>query len=252
MTLRPGLRVKVLGDLVVHRGDGTTVERSEWRTSKTMDLLRILALSNGRSVRLTSVTQQLWPDVSPDRARASLRTAASQVRRAARAQCVVRHGDGIVLEGAWVDADAFVSDARRARTLAGAGRHSRVLALTLAAERLYVDDFHASDDDSSWARAERDHLKQVRKEMLCQAAESAIELRDFRRAVGFAGTAVRIDPTSEAGFRALMRGYAELGEIGSALRAFEGLRTHLADELGADPSSQTKALHLRLLRGSGG
>ena len=250
MTPRPGLRVKVLGDLVVRRGDGTCVERSEWHTSKTMDLLRILALSNRRPVRLTSVTEQLWPDVSPDRARASLRTAASQVRRAVGAQCVVRQGDGIVLQGAWVDAAVFLRDARHVHTLARTGRHSRALDLTLAAERLYVGDFHARDDDSSWARAERDHLKQCRKAMLCQAAESAIELRDYRRAVTFAATAVRIDPTSEAGYRALMRSYAELGEIGSALRAFEGLRAHLADELGADPSNQTRALHLSLLRGN--
>jgi DNA-binding SARP family transcriptional activator len=46
-----------------------------------------------------------------------------------------------------------------------------------------------------------------------------------------------------------MRAHAALGEIGSALRAFEACRTHLVEELGVDPSAQTQALHLRLLRG---
>lgn len=249
MTTRPDLRVKILGELEVRRNDGSLVERALWRTGKTMDLLRILALSNGRPVRLTSLTEQLWPNATPDRARASLRTAASVIRRATRANCLVRQGDAILLEGAWVDAVMFLNDARRVHTLARAGRHPRALALTQAAERHYTDDFHAHDDESPWARAERDSLKQSRRAMLCQAAESAIQLGDFRDAVTYASTAVRIDPTSEAAHRALMRAYAELGEVGSALRVFEGLRAHLADELGADPSGQTRALHLRLLRG---
>lgn len=249
MASRRTLRVWILRELTVRRHDGSLVERAEWRTAKTMDLLRILALSNGRPVRLANVTQQLWPNVSVERARASLRTAASQVRRVTGSNCISRHGDGILLEGAWVDVVVFLNDARRVHSLALAGRHSRAIDLTRAAERLYTDDFHAHDDESPWARAERDHLKQVHRSMLCQAAESAIELGDYRTALTFAGNAVRIDPTSEAAHRALMRSYAELGEIGSALRAFEGLRTHLADELGADPSMQTRALHLRLLRG---
>jgi DNA-binding SARP family transcriptional activator len=58
--------------------------------------------------------------------------------------------------------------------------------------------------------------------------------------------AIRIDPTAETAHRALTRGYAELGETAEALRAFEGCRTHLAEELGADTAPQTRELHLRL------
>lgn len=249
MTARPDLRIKLLGELRVRRPDGTYVERAEWRTGKTMDLLRLLALNNGRSVRLTSITEKLWPSSSPERSRASLRTAGSQIRRATGANCIVRQGERILLAGAWVDAIMFLTDARRVHALARAGRHTRAVDLTRAAERLYEDDFHAHDDESPWARAERNHLKVTRRAMLCQAAESAIDLGDHEVAADLAAIAVRIDPASEAAHRALMRSYAELGEVGSALRVFEGLRSHLADELGADPSEQTRELHLRLLRG---
>jgi DNA-binding SARP family transcriptional activator len=34
-----------------------------------------------------------------------------------------------------------------------------------------------------------------------------------------------------------------------ALRVFETFRRHLAEELGADPSHQTRELHLRILQG---
>ena len=86
--------------------------------------------------------------------------------------------------------------------------------------------------------------------MLTEAATSALALELFREAVDLATIAARLDPTSEAAHRALMRGHAELGEVASALRAFETYRANLAEELGADPSPETRKLHLQLLRGA--
>lgn len=243
------LRIRLLGDLEVQRSDGSLVDYDAWRTGKTTDLLRILALNNGRAVRVTSVIDKLWPSVSLDRARASLRTACSQIRRATGLNCVVRQNGGVLLQGAWVDATLYLNDARFVHLAAQAARHARVLDLTRAAERLYRGDFRAHNDESPWARAERDHLAQSRRGMLCAAAEAAITLGRYGDAVELAGTAVRIDRTSETAHRALMRAHAAQGEIGSALRVFEACRAHLAEELGADPSAQTKALHLSLLRG---
>lgn len=243
------LRIRLLGELEVQRPDGTIVRYDEWRTGKTMDLLRILALNNGRPVRLTSVVDKLWPGVSLDRARASLRTAGSQIRRATGVNCIVRQSGGLVLHGAWVDAILFLDDARLVHVAARAARHRRVLDLTRAAERLYRGDFRAHQDESPWVRAERDRLTQSRRAMLCDAADSAIVLGRYDEALDLAATAVRIDRTSEAAHRALMRAHAGLGEVGNALRAFEACRAYLAEELGADPSPQTRALHLSLLRG---
>jgi len=245
----PELRVRLLGDLEVQRLDGTIVTHDEWRTGKTTDLVRILALNNGRPVRISSVLDKLWPDVGWDKARASLRTAASQIRRATQMDCIVRKDGSVQLQGAWVDATLFLNDAHFVHLAAQAARHVRVLQLTLAAERLYRGDFHAHDDDSPWARAERDHLAQSRRGVLCAAAEAAIALGRYQDALDYAEAAIRIDRSSETAHRALMRAHAALGEIGSALRAFETFRAHLAEEFGADPSMQTRALHLRLLRG---
>ena len=94
MTSRTDIKIEVLGELVVRRRDGTVVGHDEWRTGQTRDLLRLLALSNGRRLRRSSIAEQLWPHVAPERARASLRTAGSQIRRAIGSDCLIRHGDG--------------------------------------------------------------------------------------------------------------------------------------------------------------
>ena len=245
------LRIRLLGELEVQRRDGSVVASEAWRTGKTSDLLRILALNNGHPVRATSVVERLWPSVSLDRARASLRTACSQIRRAVGENCLIRQDGGVLLQGAWVDAVLFRSDARLVHAGALSSRHDQVLNLAQAAERLYRGDFHAADDDSPWAITERAHLAETRRAMLCHASESANATGRYAEAVEFASEAVRIDRTSEAAHRALMHAHAGQGEVASALRAFETVRTLLADELGADPSPQTRALHLRLLRGDG-
>lgn len=250
MNHEPQIRVHLLGGLEVVRPDGSLVDPHLWRTGKTMDLLRLLALANGQVVRPAGLIEKLWPAVTVDRARGSLRTACSQIRRAVGTDCVVRRPDGLVLQGAWIDVHAFLHGTRRVLQAVRDRRHADAVELATTTDRLYRDDFHAHDDESDWARAERAHLVRARQEMLTEAAGAALELRLFREALDFSLTAVQLDRTSEAAHRALMRAHAELGEIGSALRVFESYRSHLAEELGADPSPQTLDLHLRLLRSS--
>ena len=243
------VRVRLLGPLRVVRADGSEVAADEWRTGKTMDLLRLLALSAGNPVRPESLVEKLWPDVASQRGRGSLRTASSQIRRAVRSPSVQRQPQGLLLRDAWVDVVAFEDEARRLAVAAREGRHEEVLALAHRAEELYVDDFHAHADDSDWAVAERQHLVRVRLDLLTDAASSAQALRRHREAVELATAAIAIGRTSESAHRVLMRAYAALGDIANALRAFETYRHTLADELGVDPSPQTQELHLRLLRG---
>ncbi len=243
------IMIRLLDGLEVIRPDGSVVEPREWRTGKTADLLRLLALHNGRPVGQSGLIEKLWPDVTHERARASLRTACSQVRRAMRADCVVRQPGALVLEGAWVDVEQFHRDVREATAAARSRDLDSALTFARIAERHYRQGFHAYDDQSAWAIAERNRLERLRHEMLCDAAAAALHLGRPREAADFAATAVGIDGGSESAHRALMQAQADLGEIGGALRTFEAFRARLADELGADPSEQTRELHLRLLRG---
>ncbi|WP_238343208.1 AfsR/SARP family transcriptional regulator [Nocardioides cynanchi] len=222
--------------------------QEEWRTGKTRDLLRLLALENGQPVRVSGLIEKLWPDVTVDRARNSLGTAASQIRRTVGEPCVVRDHAALTLRNAWVDVNAFRALAQRAQLAARSSASAEVLTNARAALALYAGDFYAHEDDAPWAVAERDALKALHVTTLCDASRAALELGLLREAQDLATTAVRLDPTVEAATRSLMRSHAELGEVGLALRVFEDCRVHLAEELGTDPSPQTQELHLQILR----
>jgi DNA-binding SARP family transcriptional activator len=244
------VRICVLGDLRVTRRDGTPVRVEEWRTGKTRDLLRLLALAGGRPLRADRLTELLWPDVPDHRARNRLRTAVSQIRATLEDTSVERHSDGYLLRDAVLDAHRFAAMAARAGLAVDRLDHAAVLPITHAAERLYRDDFHADDDDSSWAVAERTRLQHLRRTMVRDAAEAALHEQKGREALSFALLAVELDPMNETAHRLLMRAHAALGEIATALRDFEDYRSHLAEELGVDPSPETRALHVQLLRES--
>ena len=245
------LEIRLFGRLEVRRRDGTAVGESQLRTGKTADLLRILALNNAEPVRVQQLVEWLWPDVGGERAMASLRTAASQIRRTLDDDCVGREPGSLVLRGAWVDVRQFLTDAARAQAAERDGEDRLAHELATSCERLHRGELQAHDERSTWIVVHREHLRQQRLYTLCAGAAAAINLGSHSAARDLAITAIAIERWSETAHRLLMRAYGELGEIGNALQVYESYRAGLAYELGADPSAQTQELHLRLLRGGG-
>jgi len=68
-------------------------------------------------------------------------------------------------------------------------------------------------------------------------------------AVALAEELLARDPFREAAYQILMRAHFAAGSRAEALMAYERCRRLLADELGADPSTDTQALHLQILTG---
>lgn len=242
------VQVRLLGGFEVVRADGVPVDATEWSTRKTKDLLRLVALGAGRPVRSAHLIERLWPSTTPERGRGSLRTAASQIRQTIGPDCLVRQPEGLVLVGAQVDVVEFLSRVRDVHQASREERPDAAVVIAIAAEQLYAGDFHASDDDSPWARGERHRLQAARQGMLAEAARCALQIGLHRDALALAELAVTLDPLSEGARRSLMQAHADLGEVAAALRVYEHYRALLADQLGADPSVQTQELHLRILR----
>ncbi len=244
------IEIRLFGQLCVRRADGTLVDNASWRTGKTADLVRLLALAGGRPVRVETLVDCLWPDTEETKARASLRTAVAQIRRTLDADCILRTFDGVALTGVWTDTEAFTSLADSARAHAQDGSHAQVVRIAREAEALYVGDLdcHVSSDEV-WVDQARANLSALRRDLLTDAAECALQLCWYRDAEDLARRTLQADPMAERPHRLLMSAYAGLGETERALKVYERCRRILADELGVDPSSLTKAVHLQILSG---
>ena len=249
MVVEP-VEIRLLGSLKVRRCDNSAVNVTEWRTGKTVDLLRLLALNVDQPVRVDYLLDKLWPDVEESKGRASLRTAASQIRRTLQSDCIERRMGGLTLTNAWVDVAAFSDLTVEARAYQRSGDHAKVVSLTREAEAMYLGDFEAYDSDSDWAQTARESIATRRVALLTDAVESAVELGWLRDAIDLASLVIDADPYSDRGHRGLMRAYAGLGETDRAMRVFADFRSLLDRELAISPSAQTQALQMALLTGT--
>lgn len=138
------VEVRLLGGLHVVRPDGRPVRDEEWRTVKSADLLRLLALSSGKPVPVSGLLEKFWPEVEQPRAKASLRTALTHIRTAIGRESVVRSRAGLALGNAWVDVTAYRMLAGDARGCVRTGQHADLVRLGRESESLYTSDFEAS------------------------------------------------------------------------------------------------------------
>lgn len=240
------MEIRLLGRLWIRQGNGSVVQAAQWNTGKTSDLVRLLALEADQIVSATSLTEKLWPEAAPAKSAANLQAATAQVRKVLGKDSITRHLSGLQLQGCWVDAVAHHGLGLEMRSALRSRDHAAVVTAAKQAEALYLDDFHAHDDETDWANDIRDDLRTRRKLMLVDAAESAIELGWMRDAIEMSTLAVSLDSCFERAHRALMRAFAGIGETDAAARSYERCRRNLTNERGTMPSPQTKALHLQL------
>ena len=103
--------------------------------------------------------------------------------------------------------------------------------------------------DHPWVEQRRRELEELRLRTLERVGSAALELGGS--GIGAAERSGRaiVDsaPFRESGHVLLMEALAARGDVAEALRAYEGLRVRLRDELGAIPGADLRALHERLL-----
>lgn len=243
------VEIRLLGRARVRRrehGELDEVDAAAWRTAKTFDLLRVLALAGGRPVPIDHLLDLFWPTADAGRGGTSLRTATCQIRKVLGHESVIRVGSGLALQGAWVDAQAYQEVAVLVARAREHGRDATVVRLVAAAEALYDGDVDVSGTDCMALHTARADFRRLRVQLLVEAAEAAGACAGWRESLELAQRADAVE-TSDRTTRALMRAWFALGETSRAVEGFERLRRHLADEYGVDPAPQTRALYLRIV-----
>jgi DNA-binding SARP family transcriptional activator len=104
-------------------------------------------------------------------------------------------------------------------------------------------------EEGEWVEGKRRELHDMLVSALDCYVEICLRTSQAALAAQMASQAVSLEPFRETGYRQLMRVHAASGNRAEALRVYQRCRELLADELGVDPSPETEALYLELLRG---
>lgn len=218
------VEVRLLGDFEVRVGL-RTVPASSWTRRHSAALVKLLALSPGRSLHREQVLDALWPDLDLDQSAPRLHKAAHYARK------TLGHRDAVVLSaetvrlypGAEVGVDATLFQ-RAAEVAVGAGD----AAAARAALALHGGVLLPYDPYEPWAEQHRGHLARLHTELLHQAEAWH--------------QALAADPADETAHLALARRYAAAGDLAAALRQLDHLEEEMRRDLGMAPSTQAATL----------
>ena len=223
----PRLRLLAAPALVRADGSLSALER------KDAALLALLAL-DGPQPRARAAAL-LWPDAEPQKARNNLRQRLFRLRRAAGCDLILETSALSLAEGIAHDLGELPGQLARDPTAA-------------AGELLGTCGYEDCDELDEWVRAARERFRSARRDALTAATTRDEADGHLARALLFGERLVADDPLSEQSHRFVMRLHYRRGDRAAALAAYARCRQVLTEELGTDPSSETRELALLIER----
>lgn len=238
------LAVRLLGDLDVDGVDVAAIGSKKART-----LLWLLALGRGALVPADALVESLWPEGPPARPMDQLAVLISRLRAVLGRDRIQRGDTGYRLRYDWLDVDeldALTTEAVRRQV---DGNHPGAAAAARVAMSLLRSAPTAPDLAGAWVASELAALDRLLSRSRRTAATALLSAGSWLEAVDVAADGLARDPYDEHALRLMMRANRAGGRTAAALAAYASMRERLADELGADPSAESAALHTAILRG---
>jgi DNA-binding SARP family transcriptional activator len=258
----PSISIRALGVFQVSR-DRTPVPKTEWRSKKARDLLKIL-VAHRRPVSRDRLMELLWPEEDAGKASKRLSVLLSTLKavfesagRLPDEGGLVADRDVVWLDLAHIDIDVedFLKSAGRALRADAEGADEAIARLA-AADALYAGDFLEDEPHEEWASPLREEARTLHMAVLRALAARTRAAGDTDRAVLSALRLLAHDPYDEEAHLGLVGDLIARRRPGEARRRYERYVSSMA-ELGAAPApfpnqSPTRGGGAEDVRSSGG
>lgn len=229
----------------------------DFESDKARALLAYLVVEAGQPHRREALAGLLWPESDESTARGNLRRVLSNVRqvigdRDSDTPFLLVTRQSIQLDK---DRDVRLDVGDFLRGIAGKAGRSPAIHELEEALSLYKGPFLAgfSLPDSApfedWMRRTGEALQQQAIAALQRLARHYEHEGDLATALGHAQRLLELDPYAEAAQRQLMRLLALSGQRSEALAQYKACCRLLAEELGVEPTEETRALARRIREG---
>jgi len=213
---------------------------------KPLELLKVLASAPQHKVDLRQVQGWLWPDATPDSAKAAFEVAVHRLRKLMGLDEAVRLSAGklqLSAQHVWVDAAAFEDWLDEAQRELDA--QPRASAAQLLAERLFADyrgRLFGDDEPAPWSIGPRERLHTKFLQLVGGLGRFHEVQKDWARAAAIYERGLAQDQLAEEFYRGLIRCQLARNESAAALHTFRRCREILSVVLGVSPAPATMAL----------
>jgi two-component SAPR family response regulator len=243
-SLTYSLRIWVLGQQIIER-DGEFIQPSDWEAAGSRELFFYL-LFNRPSTR-EQIGLALWPDISVQQLRQIFHATLHRVRDAVGSNVIIFDNELYSINpdiALWCDVKEFKAAVKRAKLSSPLLAHSEIL--WRRAVDLFCGEF-LPEFDSDWITGHRTSLTATYIDSLMALANCVRTRGDIQEAITFLKRALEIEPFQENIHRSLLSCYRLLGDNSLIARHLHKMTELFWDELGAEPSPETRefANHLR-------
>lgn len=222
-------------------------KKKQPRRKATGELLACLALQQ-RPVSRGELIETLWPGDQPRRSNERFNQAATEARRLLGDGFQRQRDNTYQLDRHRLSIDLDQLEQFRERAQTATGQEQRVLLEHALA--LYRGAPFAGID-ALWADAEARRLQAIQIELLVQTARLRLQAGDATGALAAAEHASLLDRTNERPVQLAMQAQAALGQRDAVLARYQQFRSDLSEQLGLEPSRETKQLYRNLLSQDG-
>jgi LuxR family maltose regulon positive regulatory protein len=235
----PHLKIYALGEGQVIC-DGQALSSSDWQAAMAKELFFYILLN--APLERDVVGAVFWPDLPPKKMSNSFHTTLHRIRHAVGSQTIVVK-EGLYRLGDvryWFDVEEFESLVMRARLLPPHDWQAEDLWRRALA--LYRGDF-LPEVERIWCIPKREALREMYIEALIAMGRCHETRRDFDGAVDWYRRALEADELREDIHCRIMRCYVETAQRSKALAQYRRCEEILKEELGLEPSLETRQLY---------
>jgi DNA-binding SARP family transcriptional activator/Flp pilus assembly protein TadD len=249
------LTIKVLGPVEIYRDAAKPFAPDAWTTRRARDIFCYIATSKHRRVPKDVLIEAFWPDQDAATVEKNFHPTISHIRKALNSRQALKQNFVVFRDGAYqlnpelsysIDSeefDHFIVEAEKAKREKDAARFRMSLE---AAYALYRGEFMAGVYDD-WADERRQFYVEQAARVISALAKLSLSEKRWADALKFSGEALREDPFREDMHRLTMKALAAQGKPAAVKKHFEGMKKVLSDELGIEPSPETRRLYKELV-----
>lgn len=249
------LRIYLSGRLTID-ADGTRIGPDDFPGQQARVAFALLVGERSDPVPRSLLAEALWPRQLPPAWETALSSIVSKLRSMlarvgidGTAALTTRDGchELRLPRGTWVDHEAAADSIHEAEAALRAGDPARAYGPSAVAHHIARRPFLAGEQ-GRWVDQRRERLASILVRALECRTHVYLWNGEHPLAVEAARDAIALEPFRETAYQLLMRAHAAAGNTAEALRVYERCRTLISEELGVNPSPQTKAVHAELLQ----
>jgi LuxR family maltose regulon positive regulatory protein len=248
------LTIRVLGPVEIFRDPASPFAPDAWTTRRARDIFCYIATSKHRRVPKDVLIEEFWRDDDPATVEKNFHPTISHIRKALNSRQAFKQNFVVFRDGAYllnpelsysIDSEEFeyhIAEAEKAKREKNGRRFRENLE---AAYGAYRGEFMSGVYDE-WADERRGFYVEQAARVISALAKLSLAEKRWADTLKFAGEALRDDPYREDMHRLSMKALSAQGKPAAVTKHFENLKKLLKDELGIEPSNETRRIYNEL------